>query len=148
MKFTYLTNLNLCFFFLLLANYKMNTETYGDFRLSSLHSENKRDFWNDSLFLNLYDFWCICRNGFLLKTYKTKNSLLKKIICRKVKGDKELPTYKVLLRKFMEGEEQFNPIDYLDKDHKDYFNVLKEWKKICGKDYLEEFPHLREPKRH
>ena len=66
---------------LFLANYKkMNTETYAGFRLSFLHSDNKKDFWNDCLFLNLYDFAQLRRNGFLLKTYKTKNSLLKRII--------------------------------------------------------------------
>ena len=86
--------------------------------------------------------------GFLLKTYKTKNSLLKRNIRRKVKGNNELPTYKILLRQIMVGEEQFNPTHYLNGDQEDYFHVLKEWKKVCEKDFLEEYPHLKEGKRH
>ena len=64
--------------------------------------------------------------GFLLKTYKTKNSVLKRNIRRKVKGNNELPTYKILLRQIMVGEKQFNPTDYLNGDQEDYFHVLKE----------------------
>ena len=64
--------------------------------------------------------------GFLLKTYKTKNSLLKRNIRRKVKGNNELPTYKILLRQIMVGEKQFNPTDYLNGGQEDYFHVLKE----------------------
>ena len=126
----------------------MNTETYAGFRLSFLHSDNKKDFLNDCLFLNLYDFWQLRRNGFLLKTYKTKNSLLKRIIRRKVNGNNELPTYKILLCQIMVGEEQFNPTDYLNSDQEDYFHVLKEWKIVCEKDFLEEHSHLKEGKRH
>ena len=127
----------------------MNTEkTYGGFRLSFLHSDNKKDFWNDSLFLNLYNFWQLRRDGFLLKTYKKKNSLLKKIIHRKVREEKDLPTYKVLMRQFMVGHEQFNPMKYLNGDYEQYFHALKEWKKVCEKDFLKEQPHLKEGKRH
>ena len=73
--------------------------------------------------------------------------LLKKVIRKKVKGDKELPTYRVLLCKFIVGDEQFNPTDYLNADHEQYFHILKEWKKICEEDLLEEYPFLKEPKR-
>ena len=72
--------------------------------------------------------------------------LLKKVIRKKVKGDKELPTYRVLLRKFIVGDEQFNPTDYLNADHEQYFHILKEWTKICEEDLLEEHPFLKEPK--
>ena len=65
-----------------------------------------------------------------------------------MRGNKELPTYKVLLRMCAKREEQFNPIDYLHSDWEQYFHILKEWKKVCEKDFLEEHPHLREPKRH
>ena len=90
----------------------MNTETYAGFRQSFLHSGNKKYFWNDSFLLNLYDFCQLRRNGFLLKTCKTKNLLLKRIIRRKVRENNELPTYKILLQQIMVGEEQFNPTDY------------------------------------
>ena len=124
-------------------------ETYGDFRVDFLHDESGEKLWGDNLFLNIYDFWCIRRDGFLLKDYKTKNSLLKRIIRKKMRGNKELPTYKVLLRMCAKREEQFNPMDYLHSDWEQYFHILKESKKVCEKDFLEEErPHLREPKRH
>ena len=58
-------------------------ETYGDFRVEFLHDEKGEKLWSNSLFLNIYDFWCIRRDGFLLRTYKAKNSLLKRIIRKK-----------------------------------------------------------------
>ena len=100
------------------------------------------------MFLNLYDFWCLRRDGFLLKTCKTKNVLLKNIVRKKVMGNKELPTYEVLLQMIARREEQFNPMDYLNKDWEEYFHILKEWKKACEKDFLEQYPHLRKPRRH
>ena len=123
-----------------------STETYGDFRLDSLHDENGERLWEDNLFLNIYDFWCVCKDGFLLMNYRKKNSLLKRIIRKKMRGNKELPTYKVLLRMCMKKEEQFNPIDYLNGDWEEYFQILREWKKVCEKDFLIQHPHLREPK--
>ena len=122
--------------------------TYADFRVAFLHDENGEKLREEGLFLNLYDFWCLPRDGFLLKTYKTKNALLKKIICKKVRRNKELPTYKVLLQMIAKKEEQFSPMNYLNKDWEEYFDILKEWKKVCEKDFLEQYPHLREPKRH
>ena len=123
-------------------------ETYEDFRVEFLHDEREEKLWGDNLFLNIYDFWCIRRNGFLLKDYRTKNSLLKRIIRKKMRGNKELPTYKVLLRMCAKKEKQFNPMDYLNSNWEQYFHILKEWKRFCEKDFLEQCPHLREPKRH
>ena len=125
-----------------------STEMYGDFRVDFLHDEGGEKVWGDNLFLNIYDFWCVRPDGFLLKDYRTKNSLLKRIIRKKMRGNKELPTYKVLLRMCAKREEQFNPMEYLHGDWEDYFHILREWKKVCEKDFLEERPHLREPKRH
>ena len=125
-----------------------NTETYGDFRVEFLHDEKGEKLWSDSLFFNFYDFWHLRQDGFLLRTYKAKNLLLKKIIRKKVKCSKELPTYRVLLRKFIVGDEQFNSTDCLNADHKQYFHILKEWKKICEEDFLEQYSFLKEPKRH
>ena len=76
----------------------MSTETYGDFRIDFLHDESGEKLCSENLFLNIYDFLCICQDGFLLKDYKTKNSLLKRIIRKKLTRNKELLTYKVLLR--------------------------------------------------
>ena len=70
----------------------MNTEkTYGGFRLSFLHSDNKKDFWNDSLFLNLYNFWQLPRDGFLLKTYKKKEFIVEKNYSSKSEGGERSP---------------------------------------------------------
>ena len=62
-----------------------NSKTYGDFRVESLHDEKGEKLWSNSLFFTLYNFWRLHRDGILLRTYKTKNLLLKKIIPKKVK---------------------------------------------------------------
>ena len=123
-------------------------ETYGDFRLDFLYDECGRSLWNDHLFLNIYDFWCVRQMGFLLTDYKTKNLILKKILRKKLRGNKELPTYKILLRMIIKKDEQFNPMEFLEKDSGDYFNILREWKKVCEEDFILMYPHLRELKRH
>ena len=123
-------------------------KTYGDFQVEFLHDEKGEKLWSNSLFLNIYDFWCIRRDGFLLRTYKAKNSLLKRIIRKKMRGNNELPNYKVLLRKCIVGEEQFNPMDYLNGDHEQYFHVFKEWKKKLSKRLFRRASFLREGKRH
>ena len=125
-----------------------STETHGDFRLDFLYDERGKRLWDDNLFLNIYDFWCVRRNGFLLKDYRTKNSLLKRIISKKMRGNKELPTYKVMLRMCPKREEQFNPMEYLHGDWEDYLHILRKWKKVCEEDFLIQHPRLREPKIH
>ena len=45
-------------------------------------------------------------------------------------------------------KEQLNPLYYLNRDFEEYFHILKEWKKVYEKDFLEQYPHLREPTRH
>ena len=34
------------------------------------------------------------------------------------------------------SEEQLNPMDYLNRDLEENFHILKEWKKVCEKDFL------------
>ena len=125
----------------------MSTETYADFRTDFLHDESGKMLLGDHLFLNIYDFWVIRQDGFLLDDYK-KNSLLKRIIRKKVRRNKELPTYKVLIKMIVRKNEQFNPTEFLHKNWEDYFHILREWKKVCEKDFLFSHPHLCEPKRH
>ena len=60
-----------------------STEKYGDFRVDFLHDESGEKLWDDNLFLNIYDFWCVHRDGFLLEDYRTKTSLLKRKIRKK-----------------------------------------------------------------
>ena len=88
-----MTNLNLSFFSNLLLKKMSSIETYGDFRVKFLYDESGENLWGNNLFLNIHDVWCIFCNGFLLKDYRTKNSLLKRIIRKKIRGNKELPTY-------------------------------------------------------
>ena len=141
-----MTNLNL---FLEITIKKMSLiETYADFRVEFLHNESEEKLWGNDLFLNIYNFWCIRRDGFLIKDYSKKNSLSKTIIRKKIRGNKELPTYKILHRMCVKKEEQFNPMFYLHRDWEEYFHILKEWKKVCEEDYLRKYPNLREPKRH
>ena len=78
-----MANLNpfLNIFFLANDKKKMSTETYqtyADFQIDFLHDESGRTLWSDNLFLNIYDFWIIRQDGYLLRDYKTKNSLLNK----------------------------------------------------------------------
>ena len=86
------------FFFFSELQKKMSTEIYGDFWVEFLHDKGGEKLWVNNLFLNIYDFWCIRRFGYLLKDYRTKNSLLKRIIRKKLRGNKGLPAYKVLLK--------------------------------------------------
>ena len=73
-------NLNL---FLAITIKKMSSiEAYADFRVEFLHDESGEKLWGNDLSLNIYDFWCIRRDGFLIKDYSKKNSLLKTIIER------------------------------------------------------------------
>ena len=125
-----------------------STETYGDFWVDFLQDEGEEKLCDDNLFLNIYDFWCVRRDGFLLKDYRTKNSLLKRKIRKKLRGNKELPTYKVLLRMCAKREEQFNPMEFLNGDWEDYFHILREWKKVCEENFLIQHSHLKEPQRH
>ena len=143
-KLVYWTNLNL--FFILT---KMNSiETYGDFRVEFLHDGSREKLRENSLFLNLYDLWCLRRNGFLLQTYKLKLILLKKLIKRRLRGRNDLPGFKVILFKFKEGDGWFDPMLYLNGDEEEFFNKLIVWKRSFEEDLLQCCPSLREEKRH
>ena len=106
----------------------MSTETYGFFRVDG---EILRE---NSLFFNLYDLWTIHRSGFLLGTYKSKIVKLKKIVKRKLKGNKELSGFKVFLQKIKEGDEMFDPVKYLEVDYEKYFTKLQVWKETYGRN--------------
>lgn len=66
------------------------TETYGGFHIDFLNDLTGdrlwERFWNNDLFLNIYDFWCLRRHGYLIDNYLKRNSFLKKIIRKKNKG--------------------------------------------------------------
>ena len=140
----------------------MSTKTYADFRIDFLHDESGKMLWGEHLFLNIYHFWFIRRDGFLLGDYKKKIRYWKKlwekkwelptykILLRMIarENEQELPTYKVLLRMIATENKQFNPMEFLHWDWEDYFHIIREWKTVCEKDFLFSHPHLRKPKRH
>ena len=128
------------------------TKTYGGFCIdffNDLTVENLWNrLWNKDLFLNIYDFWCLHRHSYLIDDYVQRNSMLKKIIRKKIRGNLNLPTYKVFLRMCAKANSDFNPSDYLDGDWGEYFEQLRIWK-VCNElEFLKRRPHLREPKRH
>ena len=126
----------------------MSTETYSSFRVEFLYHEDGEILKENDLFFNLYDLWTVTRSGFLLEIYELKIVKLKKIIKKKWRRKKDLSGFKVLLQKIKEGEEMFDPVDYLDGDHEQYFWKLQVWKQSSEKNYLERYPFLKEQIRH
>ena len=58
-------------------------------------------------------------------------------------GENERPSHNnVLLKKIREGDNAFNPKDYLGKDEEQYFQNLQRWKIDFEKLYLEKYPFL------
>ena len=112
-----------------------STETYGGFRIDFLNDltgdRSWERFWNNDLFLNIYDFSCLYRHGYSKDNYLQRNSFLKKIIRKKIRGNKNLPTYKVFLRMCANSNLDFNPSDYLEGDWGEYFEKLRIWK-VCN----------------
>ena len=50
----------------------------------------------------------------------------------------------MLLQKIKEGDEMFDPVDYLDGDHEQYFCKLQVRKETSEKNYLKRYLFLRE----
>ena len=119
----------------------MSTETYSSFRVEFLYNEDGEILKENDLFFNLYDLWTVTRSGFLLEIYELKIVKLKKIIKKKWRRKKDLSGFKVLLQKIKEGDEMFDPVDYLDGDHEQYFWKLQVWKQSSEKNYLERYPY-------
>ena len=100
------------------------TENYGGFRINFLNDLTGFDLWDrlegNHLFLNLYDFWSIRRHGYLIDNYIQRNTFLKLIIKRKVRKNKNLPNYKIILRMISNFNEDFNPTEFLTGDWGEY----------------------------
>ena len=62
----------------------------------------------NSLFLNIYEFWCLQRSGFMLGTHEHKVLKLERVIRKKWKRVKDLPVINLLIRKLKEGDEAFD----------------------------------------
>ena len=86
----------------------MSTETYGSFCGEFLHDEEGKLIRENSLFLNIYDFWCLQRSDFMLGTYEHKAEKLERVIRKKWKRVKDLPVINILIRKLKEGNEAFD----------------------------------------
>lgn len=148
-QFTWqITILYFLFFYFQLKLVKMSTETYGWFRVEFLNDGNGEDLKAKSLFFDIYDLWTVSPSGILLGTNENRVTILKKIIQKKLKAKRHLPFFKVLIRKLRKGDEEFNPVEYLEKDHEFYFEKLQDWKQNFEKDYLSQHPNLREQIRH
>ena len=60
-------------------HWKMSSiETYADFRVAFLHDENGGKLWEEDLFLNLYDFWVLRRDGIFIENVQNKKCVIKK----------------------------------------------------------------------
>lgn len=65
-----------------------------------------------------------------------------------MKGDGNLPSYKILLRMIFNSNYDFNPRPFLDVDWGLYFERLRNWKLSNQVEFLKIRPWMREPKRH
>ena len=54
---------------------------------------------------------------------------LERVTRKKWKRVKDLPVINVLIRKLKEGDEAFNPTDFLEVDQEQFFQILQQWKK-------------------
>ena len=89
-------------------------ETYSsaDIKTSFLNDERGKLIKSDSLYINLCDYWtCFhASNSIVLFTwYHPKMALLEKNIRKKLKTMKDLPFDNIVLKKFREKDEYFNP---------------------------------------
>ena len=66
------------------------------------------------------------------------------------KWSKDLPLVNIIIKKFKEKDEIFNPEKFLEEfDQEKYFELLKAWKADVEKSYLDKNLHLRfSPVRH
>ena len=83
----------------------------------------------------------------MMDTYENKVVKLEKLKRKNWKATIDLPVIKVLIRKINEGDEAFNPTEYLEGDQEQFFQNIQQWKKDFEKTYLEQYPFLRPPIR-
>ena len=103
-----------------------------------------REIKKDTLFENFYDFWTAFHgpNKSLFYWYRQKIWMLEMSIRRKW-NSQVLPLVNIILKKYKENDQFFNPEKYLaEVDQEKYFELLKTWKIEVEKTYLEEHPHL------
>ena len=129
------------------------SETYrsAELRVAFLNDEKGKLIKTDTFFANLYDFWTCYHASYkiLVIWYHPKMHLLEMVIKIKWETTKDLPLVNIILTKFKEKDNYFNPQKYIEEDEEKYFELLQEWKLNFEEDYLEKNPHLRfAPIRH
>ena len=107
-------------------------ETYGSAKLRVLFMDDGkgREIKKDTLFENLYDFWTAFHgpNKSLFYWYRQKIWMLEMSIRRKW-NSQVLPLVNIILKKYKENDQFFNPEKYLaEVDQEKYFELLKTWK--------------------
>ena len=126
-------------------------ETYGSAEIRTIFMNDKEEklIKSDSLFENLYNFWSCFHMSYktLFIWYHPKMAQLEKVIRQKWVTTKDLVN--IVLNKFKEKDNYFNPMGSLGGDEEKYFEILQQWKIDFEKSYLEQFSHLgRAPIRH
>ena len=121
-------------------------ETYGSAKLRVLFMDDEKGkvIKKHTLFENLYDFWTSFHdhNKSIFYWYGQKICALEMSIRRKW-NSKVLLLVNIILKKYKEKDEFFDPEKYLEEvDQEKYFELLKAWKVDVEKSYLEEHPHL------
>ena len=121
-------------------------ETYGsaEIRTIFMNDEEGKLIKSDSLFENLYNF-CSCFHmsyKTLFIWYHSEMTQFEKAIRRKWVTTKDLPLVNIVLKKFKEKDNYFNPMRYLGGDEEKYFEILQQWKIVFEKSFIEQYPHL------
>ena len=122
----------------------MSNNTYGSYGLREerLNDSLGKKIKFDTLFNNLYDYWTLYHHPdqqILRNIVDFQFSLMAKPkinICRKWR--KNLPNLNIVLEKYEEADDYFNPMQFLEKfDNEKYFELLVDWKKKNEEEYLE-----------
>ena len=93
----------------------MSEETYGSvqLRVESIEDKVGKKVKKDTLFYNLYNYWTSYHdpNKRFFWWYNTKLWLLEMCI-RKKWNRKTLPLVNIIIKKYIERDEFFNPMEY------------------------------------
>ena len=131
----------------------MSEETYGSaqLRVESIEDRVGRKAKRDTLVYNLYNYWTSHHNPNrrFFWWYDKKLWRLEKCVHRKW-NRKALPLVNIIIKKYKERDEFFNPMEYWNAlDSEKYFELLAKWKKEVEDIYLKDFPHVRfSPHKH